>query len=413
MTGLKGGAAKRLRRLGGFLKFVVRRFNEDHCFEVASALTYTTLLSLVPLLTIAITVASAFPAFNAWVVELRGFILSNLVPQAASKVITVYMEQFSTKAAGLTAIGIVALAVTALILMLTIDGAFNAIWRVRRVRPMLQRFLIYWAALTMGPLLIGGSISITTYLINFSLAFVHAPALGIFALKLMPVALTAFAFALLYRMIPNRYVPTSHALIGALVASLAFELMKSLLATYISYFPMYTLVYGAFAALPIFLLWIYLSWVTVLLGAVVAASLSHWRGDAWQRARVPGWQFYEAIRLLRTLDRARRQGQNPTLQQLRVKVHLGLEDLEELLEQLSEAGLVRRLQGNRWLLTREPDRVRAYEVYRSLVLGHDPRATPDINGLDAILSERLQAHEHALDISLSDLFESPDVMKTV
>lgn len=412
MTDFKRRVGARLRRLSGFLKFVARRFNDDHCFEVASALTYTTLLSLVPLLTIAITVASAFPAFNAWVLELRGFILANLVPQAASKVITVYMEQFSTKAAGLTAIGIVALAVTAFILMLTIDGAFNAIWRVRRMRPMVQRFLIYWAALTMGPLLIGGSISITTYLINFSLAFVHAPALGIFALKLMPVVLTAFAFALLYRTIPNRYVPISHALIGALVAALAFELMKFLLATYIAYFPMYTLVYGTFAALPIFLLWIYLSWVTVLLGAVVAASLSHWRGDAWQRARVPGWQFYEAIRLLRALDGSRRRGQNPTLQQLRAVVHLGLEDLEELLEELSNAGLVRRLQGNRWLLTREPDRIRAYEVYRSLVLGNDPRATPDVNGLDALLGQRLQAHEHALDITLDELFESSVVIKT-
>ncbi|MDO9064350.1 MAG: YihY family inner membrane protein, partial [Sulfuricella sp.] len=160
---------QKFSRVTPFLLLVRRRFKEDRCVQFAASLTYTTLLALVPIVTIALTVLSAFPVFTDLMAQLKAFILGNFVPISAGKIISVYMQQFSQKAAHLTALGIGLLAVTAFVLMLTIDHAFDVIWRVRRKRPLLRRFLIYWAALTLGPLLIGASLSLTSYLVSIPL----------------------------------------------------------------------------------------------------------------------------------------------------------------------------------------------------------------------------------------------------
>lgn len=203
----------------GFMRFLARRFDEDRCIQIASSLTFTTLLSLVPLFAIALTVISAFPVFSDLMVQLKLFLLTNMVPEVAGKIITVYMQQFSEKAAGLTAAGIAGLAVTALMLMQTIEHAFNLIWRITTPRPLLQRVLTYWAVLTLGPVLIGASLSLTTYLLRYSLGYVTSmPTLGVTILKIAPLAIIILAFSLLYLAVPNRYVPLRHALIGGLVA---------------------------------------------------------------------------------------------------------------------------------------------------------------------------------------------------
>ena len=358
----------KIARLLNFARFVLRRFGEDRCLQIASSLTYTTLLSLVPLVTITLTVIAAFPVFSGVLAELKLFILGNLVPQAAAKVITVYMQQFSENAARLTMLGIVFLGVTALMLMLTIDHAFNTIWRVARQRPLLNRVLTYWAMLTLGPLMIGASLSLTSYLVSLSLGWVsHIPAIGVLVLKWIPVLLTTLAFALLYSIVPNRFVPPSHALVGGVIAGLAFEAMKKFFTLYVTSFGSYKLVYGTFASLPIFLLWIYLSWVVVLLGAVIAASLSHWRGEAWRIEKTPGRQFYDALAILMALCRAQQRGEPVRLQQLTREVRLGLDDLEDILEQLGQANWARRIVGGGWALVREPDGIRVAEVYRLFV----------------------------------------------
>src|SRR3989338_6939838 len=159
------------RNLLNFMRFIVMRFHQDRCIQIAASLTFTTLLSLVPLLTIALTVFSAFPVFEDFSSQIKTYLINNLMPDMAGKIITQYMRQFTESAMRLTAVGVALLAVTAMLMMLTIDHAFNAIWRVSRPRPLLKRLVIYWAVLTLAPLLIGASLSLTSWLGGVSMGF--------------------------------------------------------------------------------------------------------------------------------------------------------------------------------------------------------------------------------------------------
>jgi len=209
-----------------FIRFVAARFAQDSCAQIAASLTFTTLLSLVPLVTIALTMFSAFPVFDTFSMQIKGYLLGNLMPDTAGKVITHYMEQFAESATRLTAVGIVFLAVTAMWMMLTIEEAFNIIWQVSRQRPLLKRLIIYWAVLTLAPLLVGASLSLTSWLVGLSMGYAKdIPLFGVGALKILPVLFTTLAFAMLFRLVPNRYVPHTHALIGAVVAAVVFETM--------------------------------------------------------------------------------------------------------------------------------------------------------------------------------------------
>lgn len=388
-----------------FLRFLARRFSEDRCIQIASSLTYTTLLSLVPLAVIALTVISAFPAFTDLVTQLKIFLLTNMVPEAAGKIITVYMHQFSEKAMRLTAAGIAALAVTALMLMLTIEHAFNLIWRVRTPRPLLQRILTYWAVLTLGPLSIGASLSLTSYLVSYSLGYVtFIPVLGVLVLKIVPVVITTAAFSLLYLAVPNRYVPLRHALVGGLVAGVGLELMSRAFTAYILHFSSYTLVYGAFASLPVFLLWIYLSWLVVVSGAVVAASLSYWRWGAWRIERTAGRRYFDALRLLRVLHRGQRQGVALNLQFLRQETQVALDELEDILRRLRDASLVERTTRQGWMLARDADDIRLAEVFRLFVFKPESGMSEGDDQALRELALRLSGHcEEALGGTLADL----------
>lgn len=394
-----------LLELLSFLRFLARRFGEDRCIQIAASLTYTTLLSLVPLVVIALMVMSAFPAFTDLMTQLKIFLLTNMVPEAAGKIITVYMHQFSEKAMRLTAAGIAALGVTALMLMLTIEHAFNLIWRVRTPRPLLQRILTYWAVLTLGPLSIGASLSLTSYLVSYSLGYVtFIPLLGVIVLKIVPVVITTVAFSLLYLAVPNRYVPVRHALAGGLVAGVGLELMSRAFTAYILHFSSYTLVYGAFASLPVFLLWIYLSWLVVVSGAVVAASLSYWSGGAWRIEHTAGRRCFDALRLLRVLRQGQQRAEVMSLQLLRQETRLALDELEDILRQLRDVGMVERTTRQGWVLARSAADIRLAEVFRLFVFtpetvapGSDDQALRD-------LAQRLSGHfEEALAGTLEDL----------
>jgi membrane protein len=366
---------ERVRHFGGFLRYVVRRTQQDRCAQVAASLAFTTLLALVPLVTIAVTLISAFPVFTRFVDQMKIFLLQNMVPTTASKIITDYMQQFSANAAQLTALGIASLAVTAIALMFTIDSAFNAIWKVKRLRPWLQRLLIYWAMLTLGPVLIGVSLTVTYYLIGFSKGWVGAiPFAESTLLRIVPVLLTTVAFSLLYLTVPNRFVPRRHALIGGFAAALAFELMKRSFAAYVASVPTYKLVYGAFASFPIFLLWVYCCWLIILLGAVVTASLSHWQSGRWQLDQSPEQHYYDALRLLKVLYEAHRRGEVVPLVRLRQAVPIGIDHLEDVLERLSTARIVQKV-GNGYAMTRDPTTVQLADIYRLFVL-RENLATP-------------------------------------
>ena len=271
---------RKIPPLTAFVRLAWARFSEERCLQIASSLTFTVLLAIVPIITVVLTVISAFPVFGRLLQYLEGFLVRYMLPESATAVAG-YAEQFAENAARLTSFGVAFLFVTAIIVLLTIDRAFNQIWRVPRPRGTVQRILIYWALLTVGPPLVGASLALTSWLLRRSAGLVAgAPMVEEAMLTIAPILLTGLAFAFAYATVPNRRVRVGDALIGGFVAALAFEAMKHGFAFYIAQFPTYRLVYGAFSAVPIFLLWIYLSWVVVLLGAVTAAVLPEWRERA-------------------------------------------------------------------------------------------------------------------------------------
>ena len=265
---------RRLRRCWRFAAQVARRFHEDRCLDLASSLAFISVLALVPLITIALTLMSAFPVSASLVEHIDEFVADHMLPEEFGEVITGYVEQFISNAAKLTVVGVAFLAGTAITLMYTIERTFNSIWRVRKARHAGRRFVMYVAILTIGPVLIGLSLSITSYVVSVSLGLTAGvPGASDAILWIAPLMLTVAAFALLYFAVPGTAVEPIHALVGGMVAGVLFELMKRGFAFYVSQVPTYAMVYGAFATVPLFLLWIYLSWVVTVLGAVVTALL--------------------------------------------------------------------------------------------------------------------------------------------
>jgi membrane protein len=276
---------ERLLGLWRFARTVARRFAADRCSRVAGALAFTTVLAVVPLSAVSFAVLSVFPVFEAWMTAINNFIYGNFVP-AAGDVVNRYLQQFAANAGRLTVWGLAFLFVTAVMLIATIEKAFNDIWHVRRQRKFSRRITAYWAVITLGPALIGASLSITSYLLSLPW-FTREPVLaGLrpFALGVTPVVFEFAAFVLLYTIVPNCPVRLRHAAIGAVVATVLFEVAKRVFGGFVVSFSTYRAIYGAVAALPVFLIWIYLSWVVTLLGAQVTAALPQWRAAHARRA---------------------------------------------------------------------------------------------------------------------------------
>ncbi|MBU0623199.1 MAG: YihY family inner membrane protein [Gammaproteobacteria bacterium] len=388
-----------------FLRYVAVRLQEDRCTQMAASLTFTTLLSLVPLLTIALTLFSAFPVFGEYSTHFKEFILSNMAPETGGRIITSYMQQFADSASRLTAVGIVLLAVTAMLLMLTIDNAFNKIWRVSRPRSLLQRVLVYWAVITLAPLLIGGSLSLTSWLVGFSSGYARGMnSFGMDVLKFIPLLMTTAAFTLLFRVVPNRFVPMRHAILGGLIAAVTFESMNRAFAFYISYFPTYKLVYGAFASVPIFLMWIYFSWLTVLFGAIITASLSHWRSTHALRLDQAA-RLYYAVSILKLMHKGLEKGEVQTLLALSRHLHIGYDDIERILEKLVQARIVGKLADHGWSMIRTPERVTLGELLKLFLLD---AATLPKHGGDGDIKSWFLALERGMhepsDMTLNDLW---------
>jgi membrane protein len=387
------------------LHFIAVRFKHDRCPQMAASLTFTTLLSLVPLITIALTLFSAFPVFEDFSGQIKNFLLSNMLPETGGKMISRYVEQFAESAAKLTAVGIVFLALTAMLMMHTIDEAFNTIWCVSRPRTLIQRVLIYWSALTLAPLLIGGSLSLTSWLTGMSVGYARqVPEIGVVMLKVAPVLLTTLAFSLLFRVVPNRFVPLRHAFIGGVVAAATFETMNHAFAYYIAHFPTYKLVYGAFASFPIFLLWIYLSWLTILLGALIASSLSHWRGNPVHKMSAAA-ELYYALRIIRAMSDSMHNGKVQTTAALSDHLRIGYDSLELILGKLVRVNIVRKLVGQGWAMIRDTEYIQVSELYRLFVF--DPSsisARPDDALIHAWLVQMEQNVTKVAAISLHNLY---------
>ena len=384
---------------------VWRRFSEERCLQIASSLTFTALLALVPIITVTLTLISAFPVFREWMLNVQQFLVQNMLPESAENM-ALYFERFAANAAQLTTVGVAFLFVTAMIVLLTIDRALNQIWRVQRRRPTVQSVFIYWALLTVGPLLIGASLSLTSWAVSESLGLVKdVPHAGEVTLKGIPILLTGLAFMLVYIAIPNRRVLVRDALTGGFLAALAFEGMKHAFAAYITHFPTHKVVYGAFASVPIFLLWIYLSWLVVLSGAVVAAVMPEWRERASQVEAVPGGQFLDALQILRVLWEAHRTGEVVTLLRMHATVKLPMDRTEAVLDAMSAARWVGRV-GNGWALIRDAAEVSVADVYHLFVFRAGARlpARPSGQELDHLALELAGGVEGNLQLSLEEIF---------
>jgi len=279
-----------------------QRFREDRLGVTAGSLTFTTTIALVPLFTVMLALFSAFPVFSRFRKALEQEFIQGFVPDAIAKPVLLSLTKFALKASQLGGMGLVVLGVTALALMLTIDHTLNAIWRVRTPRPMAQKVLVYWAALTLGPLVLGASLSVTSYLLSASRGLVDELPGGVtFFLSLIVFGMQTGGFAALFRFVPNTHVRWEHAWTGALFVSGALELGQKGLALYLTKVPIYSTIYGAFAAVPIFLVWIYLSWVIVLMGAVIAAYTPSLLSQVKRWPDIPGHRFQLGLALLKAL----------------------------------------------------------------------------------------------------------------
>jgi len=253
---------------------VVRRFHAERCTQIAASLSFSTLLGLVPLIAVGLVLLMYMPFAGDMAAAMEKFLLANLLPDKAGKIIAKYVEQFAHKTERLTLIGGMILAATALMQMLTIEHAFNAIWRVKAGRPLLRRIVMHLLALLLGPLLIGGGLAGIGYLAGVSFGLVNEPLwLNALFFRFFPLVAMTALFGLLYYAVPNRAINRWHALVGGLFATLGFSLMQRLFSVYVSHFPAYAVVYGAFAVVPIFLVWLHLSWSVVLIGALIVAEL--------------------------------------------------------------------------------------------------------------------------------------------
>ena len=304
------------------------RFREDRLGLTASSLTFTTMIALVPLVTLILAVFTAFPVFAKMQGTLQTWLVQSLVPENIARSVLGYLTQFAAKASRLGSVGLVAFVVTALALIFTMDRTLNNIWRVRQLRPFAQRLLIYWAALTLGPLLLAGSLTLTSYALSASGGLVGVLPGGLkLLLDTLEFALLASGMAALYHYVPNTRVKWAHAWAGGIFVALGFEIAKALLAWYLRSVPTYSAVYGAFATVPILLLWFYIAWVIVLLGAVIAAYLPSLLAGVARRGITPGWNFQLAFEVLQALDAARSTDAKG-LTQLQLAARLRVDDLQ-------------------------------------------------------------------------------------
>lgn len=341
---------QRINDFAEFCRFLVQRFLVDRGPQSAAALTYTTLFAVVPMMTVTFAMLSAIPAFQGVGEQIQMYIFSNFIPSTGAT-IQEYLVAFTNQARQLTWFGVGFLMATALMMMLTIEKAFNLIWRVRQPRRGMSSFLLYWAILSLGPLLLGAGFAMSTYIASLSLLSGPYALLGAGTmLKLMPLLLSVAAFTLIYAAVPNTRVPLRHALAGGLFTAVLFEAAKQVFGLYVSYFPSYQLIYGAFAAVPLFLLWIYLSWMIVLFGAELVCGLSS--SQQWRRQPAP--RLLVMLALLRIFYQHQQKGRAVRL----VDAHrngwmLPEDEWDEILEFFERERLVCRTGASGWVMSRD------------------------------------------------------------
>lgn len=349
----------RVRRLASH---VWRHFGEDRLFDEAASLSYTSLLSMVPLFAVVFGVASIFPVFQQWSEQLQSFVFTNFVPASGDQIQS-YVAGFLESVGKLTLTGTFVLIITALLLMIRIERTFNLIWRVPTARSIGNRVVMYWAVLTLGPLALGAAIGLSAQPVFEQVAVGAATqsswrALGIFSLSWL-------AFVLMFILVPNRPVRLSHAMVGALLSAVLFELAKKAFVTFVAN-ASFNVIYGALATIPIFLFWLYLVWIVVLLGASLAASLTTFNDRKVDWGWPKKWGFLLAYRLVGHLWKAQLEGKALPVEKL-LEILDGVTEpvLAEQLGLLFEAGLVTRTEEGNWLLCRDLETISLLDLYHA------------------------------------------------
>lgn len=369
-----------LRQIYFFLRYLLRRYGQDRCLQMAAGLSYSSLLALVPLLAIALGLLAAFPAFDAARESLREMLFQAIPPDQAARA-NEHLDSFLRNAAKLTAPGIIGLGVTALLLLSNINSAINIIWRVRQERPLVLRLLVYWALLTLGPILLGASLSITSY----AFATVHSSgtleAVSIPLSRFFAILLATLGCASFYILVPNRPVSLTAGLAGGLLAAVLLEVLKYGFGLYVGQVPSYQAVYGALSALPIFLIWMYLAWAVILLGAQLAAALPEWRAVIrhGHLDEAPINRLVLALALMERLRNAHRRGRPLKQRMLVAGLPATPTEAGEVVERLREAGLVVGTANDTQILGRDLSTVTLSELAESLDLA--PRNREDWPGL--------------------------------
>ena len=396
------------RQAAAFARFVLRRFLDDRCTESAGALALTTLFALVPVVTVAFGILSTFPVFAEWRADITAFVFRNFVP-AAGEAVEGYLTQFAENASKATAVGIIVVLVSVVSLTASIESTFNRIWRVARARTVSARFVVHWTVITLGPMAVVALLALSAFLLTLPL-IAQAEAeysLKQHLLRVLPFLIQWLVLVGAYTLIPNRSVRVRDAAIGAALAAALFEVGKHLFTNYATNTANYQQVYGALAMVPIFVLWTYLSWILVLMGASLTASLAAFEYRPAELRLAPGNEFRGLLRVLDNFVAAQRAGGALHSADLRAREpFLSDELVQRFLSDLGDAGMIRRGEDAAWALTCDPGSTTLYDVYARCgyrLPGGDPLPGEDAQTTHALDAAAAAVRER-LSLPLSEIF---------
>ncbi len=395
-------------------RYLLQRYQDDRCSEIAAALVYMSLFALVPLLTLVYSISTAIPTATDIQAQLQQFLVDNLLPEASQDVAN-YLTSFSEQAKNLTGVGIAILATTAVLMLRNVERAFNNIWRNRENRNVVSSVLLYWAVLSLAPILIGLGIGIKAYLFAAAHAVEGIDVLGVSSalLSLLPFVLGILGVTALYMAVPNCAVPFRHAIFGGLFVAVTFTAAKALFTAAIAN-SSYALIYGAFAAVPIFLLWLYITWTIILLGAIVVHSQASYQTAAQAQRPV----LLKALDVLYLLWRAQLKGY--TLGELKILSDrdvigdgLDSDSWRHIRDSLMAANLITQTLQGHYILSRDLHHVRLIEIKALINQELEVPVTlavckPWQIRANALLSEQRQVQSEVLSISLQELFSTAE-----
>jgi membrane protein len=394
-----------VRPVRWYLGQMVEQFLAHNCLSQAGALTYTTLFAVVPMMTVAYAMFSVLPEFDSVGERIQSYIFENFVP-ASSALVQEKLLEFSERARRLTAVGFVVLFVTAFLMLVTIEKTFNTIWHVSEPRRGLQRFLLYWGVLSLGPPSIAGGMFISLYLMSLPLVTdFDTYGLSNVLLGYTPVILTTAGFTVLYYAVPNCRVPLRHALAGGLLTMGAFEVAKKGFAVVVSNSSIEP-IYGTFAAVPLFLSWLYLVWVLILSGAIFVRTLSMKR-EAEEESPEP--LLVKCSRILQLLYDAHMDGRTISDMEISSQVKLSRSEHEKVFGALQELKILNQTEDERWLLGRNLKALTLWDLYQRLPDGLDHQQLELVTDMDNVvgpLKSLVQFGSNQMSVSLDAVFGS-------